>query len=166
MSDKSKELLDLYQALLQKVKEIYQQDTSLTVKSLLSTIKKGKEYLALKRHADEAQLQLVEEFLQRDVASFIATQAEDDLSYSPTAITLENTLWHWLGEISDRSQVEWHELARQFSQKGVYHSGDIVTQGTLTCTNCGHKMNIEFTDAIPDCPECDHSEFTREPLMP
>ncbi|QTE89846.1 zinc ribbon-containing protein [Shewanella algae] len=166
MSERSTELLALYQALIDRVKQQYNQDNSLTVKSLFNAIKEGKEYLAIKQQAGEAELSLVEEFLKRDIASYIQSQTEDDISYSPTMLTLENTLWHWLGEISDRSQVEWHELAHEFKHHGYYQSGDIVSQGKMVCSNCGHEMDFEFPGIIPDCPECDHSEFTREALAP
>ncbi|MGL6012751.1 MAG: zinc ribbon-containing protein, partial [Shewanella oncorhynchi] len=112
------------------------------------------------------ELALVEQFLKRDITSFLREQNADSLSHSPTVITLENTLWHWLSEITDRSQVEWHELTQDFKHQGYYKSGDIVNQGIMVCTNCGNEMSIEFPSPIPDCPECDHEEFTREPLTP
>ncbi|WP_417760395.1 zinc ribbon-containing protein [Shewanella sp.] len=166
MNEKSEKLLGLYQALLDQVAEQYRQDSSLSINGLYQAITQSREYLALKTAATEEQLTLVEAFLKRDIAAFIKQKMDSDLSYSPSVIEFENSLWHWLGEISDRSQVEWHELSRQFDQQGVYHAGDVVSQGTLSCTKCGNTMNIEFTDVIPECPHCDNREFTREALQP
>ncbi|QSX34607.1 zinc ribbon-containing protein [Shewanella avicenniae] len=166
MNEKSEKLLALYQSLMDKVAEQYRDDSSLSINALYEAITHSREFLALKRKASEDELALVEGFLRRDIDSFIKQRMQTDLSYSPSVIGFEQSLWHWLGEISDRSQVEWHELAQQFKQAGVYHTGDVVSQGRLSCTQCGQGMSIEFTNVVPECPNCDNREFTREALMP
>ena len=166
MNDRSNALLGLYQALITEVKSQFAEDNTMTVKNLFNSVTQGKEFLRLKEQAGEDELALVEQFLKRDIASFLREQNADSFSHSPTVITLENTLWHWLSEITDRSQVEWHELTQDFKHHGYYQSGDIVNQGIMVCTNCGNEMSIEFPSTISDCPECDNGEFTREPLTP
>ena len=166
MSGRSSALLALYQALIEQVKQQFEQDNSLTAKSLFKSITQGKNYLQLKSQANEQELALVEEFLKRDIASYLKEQTAEDISFSPTAIALENTLWQWLSEITDRSQVQWHELQQDFKHHGCYKSGEIINQGMLTCDNCGHQMRIDFPGVIPDCPQCDSDSFSREPLSP
>lgn len=166
MSGRSTALLALYQALIDQVKQQFEQDNSLTAKSLFKSITKGKNYLQLKSTADEQELALAEEFLKRDIASFLKEEMEDDISHSPTAIAFENTLWQWLSSITDRSQVQWHELQQDFNHHGCYKSGEIINQGVLTCDNCSHQMQIDFPGVIPECPQCDSDTFSREPLSP
>ncbi|WP_418357422.1 MULTISPECIES: zinc ribbon-containing protein [Shewanella] len=166
MSGKSSALLALYQSLFEQVKTKFDEDNSLTAKSLFKSVTQGKAYLQLKSNADEEELALVEEFLKRDIAAFLSEQNADNLSLSPTVIGIENTLWQWLSEITDRSQVEWHELLQDFKHHGVYKSGEIINQGKLTCNKCAHQMQIDFPGVIPDCPKCDYDEFSREPLTP
>ncbi|MGL4475588.1 MAG: zinc ribbon-containing protein [Shewanella sp.] len=166
MSDRSSQMLALYQTLIDKVKVDFGDNNQLSTKDLMASVTKGTDYLKLKQIADSEELALVEHFLKRDIIAFLNEQHADELSYSPTMIAMENTFWHWLSEITDRSQVEWHELSQDFKQHGEYQSGDIISQGTLTCIHCGHKMHIEFTGLIPDCPQCEQSEFIREALTP
>ncbi|MGS0682651.1 zinc ribbon-containing protein [Shewanella sp. 125m-7] len=166
MSEQSIELLSLYKALIDQLQSQYNDDNSLTVKSLYAQMQSCKEYLAIKQQAKQEELALVEQFLKRDIASFLQEKNATDLSHSPTVITAESTLWHWLGEITDRSQVEWHEVAQDFKHHGYYKSGEIVGQGTMVCTACGHEAEIEFPDILSDCTECDNDEFTREALAP
>lgn len=166
MGDKSSQLLSLYQDLIEQVKNEYIQNTNLTTKDLLHSITTGREFLKLKEAAGEEELSLVEHFLKRDIVAFISEQKANDLSYSPTVLAAENTFWHWLNEITDRSQVEWHELAQDLKNDGHYHEGEIISQGVLTCTHCGHKVSIEFPTVISECSECDGTEFSREPLLP
>ena len=166
MGDKSSQLLALYQDLIKQVTDEYMQNNKLTTKELLNSITAGKAFLKLKETAGEEEFTLVEHFLKRDIVAFIAEQNADDLSFSPTVLAAQNTLWHLLNEITDRSQVEWHELTQDLKNDGLYHSGEIIAQGKLTCMNCGNQMDIEFPSVIIECPNCDHEEFTREALLP
>ncbi|MGX9461842.1 zinc ribbon-containing protein [Shewanella sp. A14] len=166
MSGKSSALLALYKSLFEQVKAMFEEDNSLTAKDLFDAVTKGKGFVKLKSHADDEELALVEEFLKRDIEAFLNDEHADDLSYSPMVIGIENTLWQWLSEITDRSQVEWHELLQDFKHHGIYKSGEIINQGKLTCNKCGHQMQIDFPGVIPDCPKCDNNEFSREPLTP
>ena len=166
MSERSQELLKLYARLFEHVKKAYAVDNSMTIKKLFIKVSQGKEFLALKAQVKEDELALVEQFLKRDIASFLQEKNDADLSHSPFIIAAKNTFWHWLSEITDRSQLEWTELAQDFKHQGVYVSGEIIAQGCLACTACGHKMYIEFPGLIPDCPECDNDEFHREALAP
>ncbi len=166
MSKKSTELLALYEALITQVKSDYSDDNTMTVKKLFNIVTNSKEFLSLKDRAKANELALVEQFLKRDIAAYLQEKNDTDLSHSPTMITVENTLWHWLSGITDRSQIEWHEVIQDFKHQGHYMSGEIVGQGNMVCTNCGHEMRIEFPGVIPDCPQCDKSEFTREALAP
>ncbi|ABV38082.1 protein of unknown function DUF1451 [Shewanella sediminis HAW-EB3] len=166
MSKKSTELLALYEALITQVKSDYSDDNTMTVKKLFNIVTSSKEYLSLKDRAKANELALVEQFLKRDIAAYLQEKNDTDLSHSPTMITVESTLWHWLSGITDRSQIEWHEVIQDFKHQGHYMSGEIVGQGIMVCTNCGHEMRIEFPGVIPDCPQCDKGEFTREALAP
>ena len=166
MSERSSALLSLYEALIAQVKSDFSDDNSMTVKELYKVVTTSKQFLILKDQAKEDELALVEQFLKRDIASYLQEKNATDLSHSPTMIAVENTLWHWLSEITDRSQVEWHEVSQDFKHHGYYQSGEIVGQGTMVCTNCGHEMRIEFPGVISECPECDSEQFTREALAP
>ncbi|ABE54088.1 protein of unknown function DUF1451 [Shewanella denitrificans OS217] len=166
MSGRSLALLALYQTLIEQVKHSFEDNNTLTIKSLYQSILKSKQYLQLKSQADESELALVEEFLKRDIGNYLKEQNAESLSHSPTMIAIENTLWHWLNEITDKSQVEWHELSQDFKHHGCYQSGEIISQGRMVCTECQHEMQIEFPSIISDCPTCDNNEFTREPFLP
>ncbi|WP_133405915.1 zinc ribbon-containing protein [Parashewanella tropica] len=166
MTEKSQALLDLYQQLIQQVKQEYENDTSLTVNDLMQSVEQGATFLSMKDDIDETELDLVKAFLHREISEFVKHQHEQDISTSPTFLMLENSLFHWLGEITDRSQVEWHELSKELKQAGTYKAGEIVSQGRMICEDCGHGMDIEFPSIISSCPECDSTEFIRQPLNP
>ncbi|MBR9729446.1 zinc ribbon-containing protein [Shewanella intestini] len=166
MSERSSALLDLYQALITQVKRQYEQNNSLTTKSLFDSVTKGKDYLKLKSTVKDDELDLVEDFLKRDIASFLKQENADNFRFSPAVIAMEETLWQWLGGLSDRSQVQWHEITSDFEHQGVYRAGEVINQGKVICNQCHHELDIEFPSIIPGCPNCDHGEFSREALAP
>jgi len=166
MSNRSSQLLAQYQMLIDDLKRRFAENPDLNAKHLYQQLTAGDVYSQLRDEISDKEAELVLEFLKRDIAAYLQEHNAESLSYSPSVIALENTLWHWLGEITDRSQVEWHELAQDFKHHGYYQSGEIISQGKLVCTSCGHGMDIEFPSVIPDCPECDNDEFIREALTP
>ncbi|MDO8891731.1 MAG: zinc ribbon-containing protein [Sulfurimicrobium sp.] len=42
-----------------------------------------------------------------------------------------------------------------------YHTGEITTAGTLSCTQCGQKVQLKHTAKIPPCPNCHGSDFRK-----
>ncbi len=38
-------------------------------------------------------------------------------------LALKDTAWSWLADVTDRTQVEWQELADELEHKGVYRAG-------------------------------------------
>ncbi|MBT1444638.1 hypothetical protein KJI95_08885 [Shewanella sp. JM162201] len=166
MTGRSTVLLALYQDLVKDLATHFEANPDLNAKNLYRLMTSGEAFGRLKAEADDEELALALEFLKRDIGTFLQERNQDSISHSPSFIALENTLWHWLAEITDRSQLEWHELAQDFKHHGYYQSGEIVSQGRMVCTSCGHGMDIEFASTIPDCPECDNDEFIREALAP
>ncbi|MGS0725435.1 zinc ribbon-containing protein, partial [Shewanella sp. 0m-11] len=79
MSEQSTELLSLYKALIDQLQSQYNDDNSLTVKSLYAQMQACKEYLAIKQQAKQEELALVEQFLKRDIASFLQEKNATDL---------------------------------------------------------------------------------------
>ncbi|RLV60132.1 hypothetical protein D5018_08330 [Parashewanella curva] len=166
MKEKKQALLDLYQQLIQQVKHKYENDPSLTANDLIQSVEQGATFLSLKEDIDDAELDLVKAFLHREISEFVKHQHEQEVSASPTFLMLENSLFHWLGEITDRSQVEWHELSKELEMAGAYKAGEIVSQGRMICEDCGHGVEIDFPSVISSCPECDGEQFIRLPLNP
>lgn len=43
----------------------------------------------------------------------------------------------------------------------VYQTGEITMAGTLTCSACGHKINLRTTSVVPSCPACQGTRFRK-----
>ena len=52
-------------------------------------------------------------------------------------------------------------LSKKAENALVYHSGEITAAGTLTCSSCGHKIQLKKTAVVPTCPECQGTSFRK-----
>lgn len=43
----------------------------------------------------------------------------------------------------------------------VYQTGEITMAGTLTCSECGHKVQLKATGVVPACPACQGTRFRK-----
>lgn len=38
-------------------------------------------------------------------------------------------------------------------------TGSVVSEGVYRCTNCGHRISIEWEKKLPSCPSCSGTKF-------
>ena len=166
MSKEHSRLRDAYHKLLESVQEIWQQGDKQDAPG--SLLDKGREAFRSASDFTQKEYQDAEEQLSHDVHAFAESvqQAEDEFQGSPHYLAMQNTLWRWLAEISDKSQLEWHELAGDFRHHGVYHAGELVGLGLMECKNCHHTLHYYHPDLLPTCPDCDGTKFERKPFRP
>ena len=162
-------LIRKYEYLLAEMEKRYRADPDLTLGQLDEVLQQSRTYLALNNELSADKLELVESFLRRDLADYAQRYAQEQFEFdgdSIFTIGLENSAWRWLGSITDRSQLEWHELGEDLRHRGTYEVGEIVGLGELVCDNCGHVMQFFHPTRLPACPECDGELFSRRPLEP
>jgi len=111
------------------------------------------------------------ERLNRMIAKVQAyLEAAGDLTQDELALiavlALKDTAWSWLADVTDRTQVEWQELADELEHKGVYRAGDWVGLGVLVCDHCEWRHTVLHPEQLGTCPECGADEYHREPLSP
>ncbi|WP_169308481.1 zinc ribbon-containing protein [Ferrimonas aestuarii] len=165
--ENQKRLIERYEYLLREMERRYLEDPDLTLGRLSEVLKESRQYIELKKELPEGELALVEQFLRRDLDTFAQHGAVDaEQPDSLFTLGLENSLWQWLVEITDRSQLEWHELGQDLKHHGTYETGEVVGLGVLVCDKCGHTMTFNHPDTIPACPKCDHQLFSRRPFDP
>ena len=42
-----------------------------------------------------------------------------------------------------------------------YHTGEITSAGTLSCSGCGKKVHLKHTSKVPPCPSCHATKFLK-----
>lgn len=73
---------------------------------------------------------------------------------------IESRLIDALISIADKTRIELTQWSHD-EPRPSYHTGEITSPGTLTCTSCGHPMQFKKTGRIPPCPKCKKTDFSR-----
>jgi len=53
------------------------------------------------------------------------------------------------------------DLSRRAEKTLHFNTGEITAAGTLTCTQCGQKVQLKRSSHIPPCPSCHGTEFRK-----
>lgn len=157
-----------YASLVERFRRVLDDEDKLTLDGLKKAIEKTQLYLQAAGDMTKDELQLMATYLKRDLAS--AAQMlkldERELAKSPSYAALRDGFWGWLLELSDRTQLEWQEVADDLKHKGVYKAGEMVGVGTLICEDCGHRQTVTHPQVLDECLKCGAKQFSRVPLEP
>ena len=74
---------------------------------------------------------------------------------------IEDRLLEMFALAADKTKLEFMQLAERARRAGEYHTGNIISIGTLECTRCGKLLHFHVTSHIPPCPQCHGSIFRR-----
>lgn len=53
------------------------------------------------------------------------------------------------------------QLSKKTEKALEYKAGEITMAGTLTCSKCGHKIQLKETSVVPSCPACQGNRFRK-----
>ncbi len=110
------------------------------------------------------ELALISAYLKSDLKEF-AERYEQSKS-GPFYLTLTNSIWQGLLDITDRTKLEWLELSSDLEHQGLYQTGEIIGLGILVCEQCGHKTEYNHPTEIASCSQCGNHYFSRQSLKP
>lgn len=161
---KQQNRLKQYEKLIQQVTE-----TVNISPELLSRWKETSEkYLDAASDMTKDQWALISEYVKRDLEEFASEyeESQEDFENSPFYISIQDSIWRGLAEITDRTQLEWHELLNDMRHDGVYKSGEMVGLGRLVCNQCGNEEYYTHPQEIEPCRKCGYTFFSRKQLRP
>ncbi len=104
-------------------------------------------------------------YLKRDLAMFYR-QYEKEFDNSEYIQSIKESVWQELAELTDKSQIEWQELKKDFDHDGIYHAGEWIGMGNIVCQSCHYKLEFNHPETLAPCPQCGNTTFIREALAP
>ncbi len=133
------------------------------VKDLITRFVGGEQVIKQFAKLSEEHLESYREYLFRDLKHLFNNQLYyNDLAWSE----FKESIWFELIEISDKSQLEWQALLVDFNHNGIYHQGEWIGIGELTCKDCNEKMRYLHPSKISACENCGGIYFNRQALSP
>ncbi|BBS18219.1 zinc ribbon-containing protein [Aeromonas caviae] len=155
-----------YEAFIAQLKKQWEETEAFQGERLNRMIAKVQAYLEAVGDLTQDELALIAEYVKRDLGNYDEGRKDEQVEESAFMLALKDTAWSWLADVTDRTQVEWQELADELEHKGVYRAGDWVGLGVLVCDHCEWRHTVLHPEQLGTCPECGADEYHREPLSP
>nr|WP_086941191.1 zinc ribbon-containing protein [Thaumasiovibrio occultus] len=154
-----------YEAMLEEAKQALQQSPN----EFKKWVETSEEVVKAMSDMTKDELALIKQYLRRDLKEFgenVEKPEPESFKDSQFYQGIVNTIWQNLAEITDQTQIEWHEIFADIEHGGVYHAGEIIGLGKLVCEQCGHEEFYYHPQPVSRCIHCDHDHFARYPLDP
>ena len=155
-----------YETFIAELQKQWQETEQFQGERLNRMIAKVQAYLEAASDLTQDELALIAEYVKRDLGNYDEGRKDEQVEESAFMLALKDTAWSWLADVTDRTQVEWQELADELEHKGVYRAGDWVGLGVLVCDHCEWRHTVLHPEQLGTCPECGADEYHREPLSP
>ncbi len=155
-----------YEAFIAQLRKQWEETEEFQGERLNRMIARVQAYMEAAGDLTKDELALIAEYVKRDLGNYDEGRKDEQVEESAFMLALKDTAWSWLADVTDRTQVEWQELADELEHKGVYRAGDWVGLGVLVCDHCEWRHTVLHPEQLGTCPECGADEYHREPLSP
>lgn len=157
----SERMVEGYNTMLTRAAETLHHGEQGVKQALDKAMQKSSELGELSREEAER----VGDYLKRDVtdaARFLNNSGKelaDWLSFDIAAV--EMGLGQLFSRVVDQTRLALTDLELRASALGEWHSGEVVSIGTLQCKSCGEVLHFHHTSHIPPCPKCHGTSYRR-----
>ncbi len=162
--DQDEKLTHMYDRMMERVRQSWEQDIEPTTLGQLIDGAKGKAVALGEITQQEAER--IGNFLRRDLedaAAFMHSEKTkefvDWLRFDIERV--EGRILELFQSVADKTKLEFIRLQERARHASDYNTGEITGIGTLRCGNCGQTMHFHRTTRIPPCPKCHGTSFSR-----
>lgn len=157
-----KSLKQKYQQWLTEFTATLEQAEEQQLDNMIDFVEQLKAYAQAGRDLSAYEAQLFVETLKRQ------WQEQEDVAEQDSSTAVPSfwpeALWQQLSSITDKSQVEWQELAQDFKHNGIYYQGEIVGMARYRCSQCLQHIDYTHPAELLACSQCGGVQFYREGL--
>lgn len=104
-------------------------------------------------------------YLKRDLADaghYLADTGHDLEKWLRLDLELvEERLIDLFAHAADKTRLEMLDFEETLERASHYYTGEITGPGILQCDKCGESLAFHATGAIPACPQCHSTTFSR-----
>lgn len=147
-----------YQQWLSEFNRNLQQAEQQQLDNMVWFVEQLKAYIKAGRELSAYETALFIETLKRQWQEQVQQPTAELPSLWPEA------LWQQLSCITDKSQLEWQELAADFKHQGIYFQGEMVGMGRYRCNHCLQHTDYTHPTELLACSHCSGVQFFREGL--
>ena len=76
-------------------------------------------------------------------------------------LLIEDKFTEMIARAADKTWLDLRAFESEDHQASVYHSGEVCTAGTFSCSRCDQTFKLTSTGQIEACRNCGNEEFYR-----
>ncbi|MGO1295981.1 MAG: zinc ribbon-containing protein [Vibrio sp.] len=147
-----------YETLMQNVVDSLKKSPT----ELHHIIETSKEVLNAASDMTKDEWALLSAYVESDVKEF--AESFEESKSGPFYLTITNSIWQGLMDITDTTKVEWLELTQELEKRGLYEEGDMISLGVLVCEKCGQRTEYTHPSQVIACTACGNRAFHRQSM--
>lgn len=154
-----------YKQFIEKIKSALAHRTQASAPSeqdqhrLQNALEKGKEYLESLEEFTQEEIKIIQQAIEEDIKEW--DEVREHYEDSPAYLTLQESLWQWLMDASDRNQLAWKSFEADLTHKGEYDAGEMVNLIHLGCSACDYTLEVTHPQELLPCPQCGNTHFIK-----
>ena len=150
-----------YNLMLERARKLMDEAGKGAAHAIDAAMEKASELGELSREEAEE----VADYLRRDLkdaAEYLGdsgSELRDWLRFDLEVV--EQSLAEMFAQMVDHTKMELDNLEQRANAVGEWHTGEVVSIGTLECKSCGEQIHFHQTGHIPPCPKCRGTKYRR-----
>ncbi|MDX8391509.1 MAG: NADP-dependent isocitrate dehydrogenase [Mariprofundaceae bacterium] len=160
MDDETDAEADQYDQLAARFTELFESGAGKTSEFAHSALDKAREQLTAAGAFSEDQGQKLKTFMERDF-SMMATSMRDEAKERFDPARLGAGAMASISGLLHGASSLLTDAANRADKNLHCRSGEIISAGTLVCSQCGHEIHKKKTGRVPPCPKCHATDFKK-----
>jgi isocitrate dehydrogenase len=153
----------LYDRFVEKSREIFDSGQEKGQEAWEKAMELARQQMAVAGEFSAEQGEVFKHYLRRDLEQTmvemqqLGTVAKESLHPARVGAGALSSL----AKLLHAAGVALTALSEKAEGALVYQTGEITMAGTLTCSACGHEIQLKKTSVVPSCPECQGTRFRK-----
>lgn len=153
----------LYDRFTERARELFEAGQEKSKEAMEKAMETAREQIAAAGEFSAEQGEQFKQYMRRDLAQTainmraLGQEAKERLHPARLGAGALSSM----ARVLEATGAALQSLSRKTEDALHYNTGDITAAGTLSCTQCGQKVQLKRTTKIPPCPNCHGTQFRK-----
>lgn len=153
----------LYDRFVERARELFDVSQEKSKEAIEKAMSTAHQQLSDAEEFSVEQSEAFKKFMRRDlehIARYLQEKSKEAMEHLHPARLSAGALSS-MAQLLKATGLALQSLSQKTEDTLHYHTGEITSAGTLSCTKCGQKIHLKHTSKIPPCPKCHTTKFLK-----